>query len=100
MARDRKPSQQTVAVLDALAGRPGAWLYGLEIARATGLKSGTIYPILIRCAETGLLESKWLEPAATGRPPRHAYRILPKGTMALEAARAIGTSLGPRVRMA
>jgi DNA-binding PadR family transcriptional regulator len=100
MAGNRKASKQTLAVLDALASRPGAWLYGLEIARATGLKSGTIYPILIRCAEGGLLQSKWLRPAEPGRPPRHAYRILPKGMAALESARAVGPSLAPKVRMA
>ena len=100
MARERKPSKQTIAVLDALASRPGAWLYGLEIARMTALKSGTLYPILIRCAESALLESKWLDAAEPGRPPRHAYRILPKGRTALEYAQAIHAVRNPRVSMA
>ncbi|RGP41080.1 hypothetical protein BPTFM16_01376 [Altererythrobacter insulae] len=49
----------------------------------TGLKSGTLYPILARCAERGLLESQWLEPSEQGRPPRHAYRITATGLSAL-----------------
>jgi DNA-binding PadR family transcriptional regulator len=81
----RKLSGQTLAVLATLAERPSDWLYGLEIAERTGLKSGSLYPILIRLSERGLLEARWLKPAAQGRPPRHAYRILPAGLRALEA---------------
>ncbi|WP_305098492.1 PadR family transcriptional regulator [Croceibacterium aestuarii] len=74
-----------LACLDA--PRP-EWLYGLEIAERTGLKSGSLYPILIRLAERGLLEAEWQEPAREGRPPRHAYRILPAGRKALAEAAA------------
>ena len=83
MTRSRKPSPQSLAVLAALAGHPRDWLYGLELAALTGLKSGSLYPILIRLAERGLLEAQWIEPSAPGRPPRHAYRILPEGLRAL-----------------
>ena len=86
MQRNRRPSLQTLRVLAALAERPCDWLYGLEIADRTALKSGSLYPILIRCAERGLLESQWLDPVEPGRPPRHAYRILPAGIRALEEA--------------
>jgi PadR family transcriptional regulator, regulatory protein PadR len=80
----RKPSRQTLAILAALAGTD--WLYGLELAERTGLKSGSLYPILIRLDERGLLESRWIEPSAPGRPPRHAYRILPAGREVLAEA--------------
>jgi DNA-binding PadR family transcriptional regulator len=86
MNRSRKLSPQTRAVLEALASRPGDWLYGLELAKLTGLKSGSLYPILIRLADRGLLESRWLEPAEQGRPPRHAYRVTAAGQKALAAA--------------
>ena len=84
--RARRPSGQTLSVLQMLAERPGAWIYGLEIASETGLKSGSLYPILIRLSERGLLEGKWLEPEKPGRPPRHAYRITRAGRAALNAA--------------
>jgi DNA-binding PadR family transcriptional regulator len=84
--RPRKLSGQTLAVLRALAERPDHWLYGLEIAERTKLKSGSLYPILIRLSERGLLEAQWREPAAPGRPPRHAYRIVPAGLRALAEA--------------
>lgn len=79
--RQRRPSAQTLAVLRALRG--GDWSYGLEIAGVTGLKSGSLYPILARLDERGLLESRWLEPERTGRPPRHAYRLTAAGQAVL-----------------
>lgn len=90
-AAPRKLSPQSLAVLDVLGGRE--WLYGLEVSAATGLKSGSLYPILIRLADRGLLESRWLEPERPGRPARHAYRITGAGRSALAAARRPSTSL-------
>jgi DNA-binding PadR family transcriptional regulator len=78
----RRFSPQTLAVLKALADAGEGWRYGLELAKATGLKSGSLYPILLRLAERGLLESAWLEPERPGRPPRHAYRITAAGRAA------------------
>lgn len=88
MARSRRSSAQTIAVLEVLARQADAWFYGLEVADATGLKSGSLYPILIRLAERNWLESQWLEPEKPGRPARHAYRITAAGRAALRAAMA------------
>ena len=86
MTRSRKLSPQTFSVLAALADRPSEWLYGRELEMLTGLKSGSLYPILIRLADRALLESRWLEPTERGRPPRHAYRITSAGLKALAYA--------------
>lgn len=86
MVRTRALSRQTLSVLEALAESGSKWLYGLELAEHTGLKSGSLYPILIRLDERGHLESRWLEALAPGRPQRHAYRILPAGLRALAEA--------------
>jgi DNA-binding PadR family transcriptional regulator len=83
MTRIRKLSPQTVLVLTTLANRPSDWLYGLELAKQTELKSGSLYPILIRLADRGLLDSCWLESKQQGRPPRHAYRISAAGLKTL-----------------
>lgn len=83
----RRPSAQALAVLGALADAGRQWRYGLEIAAATTLKSGSLYPILARLDERGLVESKWLEPEKPGRPARHAYRITAAGRGALAEAR-------------
>ena len=54
------------------------------LARQTGLRSGTLYPILIRLAERGLVEACWEGGQPAGRPRRHLYRL----TSDLAAARA------------
>lgn len=71
-------SPQTLQVLDAFLARPTEWKYGYDLSRSTGLKSGTLYPILMRLADRKLLETSW-EQAEPGRPPRHLYRLVPDG---------------------
>jgi PadR family transcriptional regulator PadR len=71
----RRPSPQTVAVLRALAEDPASWRYGYELGQAVGLKAGSLYPILIRLHERGLLDSSWETEPPQGRPPRHLYRL-------------------------
>src|SRR3954464_13438264 len=46
VTRSRRPSPQTVSVLDALAADPTAWRYGYELGVEVGLRSGSLYPIL------------------------------------------------------
>jgi len=41
-------SPQTLLVLDAFLERAEEWKYGYDLSRVTGLKSGTLYPILMR----------------------------------------------------
>jgi PadR family transcriptional regulator, regulatory protein PadR len=71
-------SAQTLQVLDAFLHNPTGWKYGYDISRNTGLKSGTLYPILMRLAERKLLETGW-ETSEAGRPPRHLYRLTSDG---------------------
>ncbi len=58
---------------------PRAWHHGYELSKATGLLSGTLYPILMRLSERGFLEHRWVETEEAGRPPRHVYRLTAKG---------------------
>jgi PadR family transcriptional regulator PadR len=71
-------SPQTLQVLDAFLEVPKDWQYGYDISRNTGLKSGTLYPILMRLAERKLLETSWETPEI-GKPPRHLYRLTADG---------------------
>ena len=79
MARDRRPSRQTRDVLEALAADPSAWRYGYELGREVGLRSGSLYPILVRLSDRELLESRWEAAVPAGRPPRHLYRLTATG---------------------
>ena len=88
-----KLSPQTLLILDAFLIHPAEWKYGYDLSRSTGLKSGTLYPLLMRLAERKLLETAW-ETGEPGRPPRHMYRFTPEGMQFAREnrqARAAGT---------
>jgi PadR family transcriptional regulator, regulatory protein PadR len=80
VTRLRRPAPQTAAVLLALSREPARWRYGYELCQELGIKAGSMYPILIRLADQGLLETSW-EPAGAepGRPPRHLYQLTAAG---------------------
>ena len=79
MDRNRRSSAHTLALFAALGKRPQAWQYGYQLSQLTALKSGTLYPILIRLCDRGLLDSKWQPSPRPGRPPRHMYRLTASG---------------------
>jgi DNA-binding PadR family transcriptional regulator len=81
-------SKQALAVLAVLCAQPTAWQHGYAIARDTDLKSGTLYPILIRLADRGLMEACWEDKQPAGRPRRHLYRLTPDGLASATAALA------------
>jgi PadR family transcriptional regulator PadR len=79
-------SVPTLRLLASLLERPSHWHYGYDLCQQTGLRSGTLYPILIRLHERGLLETDWEEPSAPGRPPRHVYKLTGDGVRAAQDA--------------
>ena len=81
-------SAQTLAVLAALAGQPPSWRHGYDLARETGLKSGTLYPILARLADRGVVDATWEAEQPAGRPRRHLYRLTSDGLATATAALA------------
>jgi DNA-binding PadR family transcriptional regulator len=76
----------TALVLQALSR---GFHFGFDIMDATGLPSGTVYPILRRLDREGLLKSAWEKQALAQReqrPPRRYYEITGAGeTMLAEA---------------
>jgi len=81
-------SAQTLSVLAALCEEPSQWRHGYALARQTSLKSGTLYPILMRLADRELVEACWQDEPAPGRPRRHLYRLTAGGLAAATAALA------------
>ena len=79
MTLARKCSRQTLALLATLMEQPRSWQHGYEISKATNLKSGTLYPILMRLSDLGFLDSRWKDSELAGRPPRHVYRLTASG---------------------
>jgi DNA-binding PadR family transcriptional regulator len=88
--RSRAPSAQTISVLQALAAEPTRWRYGYDLGAQLGLKSGSLYPILVRLADRALLDAMW-EQGPIGKPPRHMYRLTAAGLS--EAARLAATAI-------
>lgn len=95
MGRKPNTSAQTRELLNAMLRQSRAWHYGYELSRLTGLQSGTLYPLLMRLGDQGLLESCWQQPEREGRPPRHAYRLTSTG---LEFARSVSEPEARKVR--
>ena len=85
-------SPQTALVLAEFLQDEQEWRYGYDISRNTGLKSGTLYPILMRLAEHRLLETSW-ETVETGRPPRHMYKLTRDG-MRYARTQAVAGAVG------
>lgn len=84
-------SAPTLQVLALLLTEPGE-KSGAEIARETGIASGTLYPILMRFEQARWLESRWEEedPHKLGRPRRRFYRLTDLGAeKSTEAIRRI-----------
>ena len=79
MSRKPNSSRQTRAILPTLLDRAQTWRHGYDLSKETGLKSGTLYPVLMRLSEQGLLEQRWQESDRPGLPPRHVYRLTAAG---------------------
>jgi len=76
----------TALVLQALSR---GFHHGFDIMDATGLPSGTVYPILRRLDREGLLKSAWEKQAIAQReqrPPRRYYEITGAGESMLADA--------------
>src|SRR5215468_11961780 len=99
MSSQLRLSPQTIQVLDTFLEAPREWRYGYDISRDTGLKSGTLYPILIRLAEHKLLQTCW-ETTEAGKPPRHMYRLTHEGLRtAQEHVRSYATGRSRRTAL-
>jgi PadR family transcriptional regulator, regulatory protein PadR len=79
---------QTLRVLGAFTTSQPDELSGAEIAKRTGLQSGTLYPILARLEQAEWLESKWEtgDPSELGRPRRRLYQLTGFGAKSARAA--------------
>lgn len=79
-----RPTAAVAKVLAAFLEDPAVDRYGLDLMRASGHPSGTLYPILTRLQRAGWIEAEWeeVDPVAAGRPARRYYRLTPDGAAA------------------
>ena len=78
MRKTRSPSKATQLTLKALFNSAHA-MHGYEIMKSAGIRPGTLYPMLARLEDQGLLTSEWEKVGVEGRPPRHIYRLTEAG---------------------
>ena len=74
-------------LLDAISAHTPQWRHGYDLIKQTGLASGTLYPLLMRMTDQGLVEAEWREPERLGRPARHVYRLTAAGMALAHAAK-------------
>lgn len=79
MPRRPHTSRQAIALLAILSEKAGQWSHGYELCDATGMASGTLYPLLTRLNDHGFLDAKWEDSPIEGSPRRHLYRLNVKG---------------------
>lgn len=71
----------TLKVLRVFAAEPSTNQYGLALIRASGLKGGSLYPILSRLENEGWIAGTWedIDEQSAGRRRRRYYRLTTKG---------------------
>jgi PadR family transcriptional regulator PadR len=83
-------------VLKVMIADPSAQHYGYDLMKAAKLPSGTLYPMLARLQQDGLMDSEWeaQREDAGGRPPRKYYRLTAEGLRVarLELAQAAASA--------
>lgn len=85
-------TKNVLAILQALVEAPAPCRVrtGYDIIQATGLTSGSVYPILHRLEQEAWLVSAEEPSPEKGRPSRRCYRFTELGLA--EAAKALGSS--------
>lgn len=92
MSDDVRLSRQGLRVLkvflDVWTDNVRNELSGADLARAAALTSGTVYPLLVRFQQSGILTSRWEEdrPQDLKRPRRKLYRLSPRGAQVARRA--------------
>jgi PadR family transcriptional regulator, regulatory protein PadR len=93
-----KMTPQLERVLRVFLEDPAAPRYGYELMKAAKLASGTLYPLLTRLSEAGLVTSAWETPSEEGQRPRRYYTLTGEGvrTARLELAQLTAVAGVPR----
>ena len=87
-------------LLEALFAGTQQWRHGYDLMKETGLLSGTLYPLLMRMTDQGLVEAEWREPEQLGRPARHAYRLTAAGVALARTTTSPSSAISSRTAFA
>jgi PadR family transcriptional regulator PadR len=89
MVENVRMSGPTLKLLTLFLENPQEGRSGAAISKATGLGSGTMYPLLQRLEIAKWIKGKWedVEPSEVGRPKRRLYKLTRSGQV--EAKKAL-----------
>ncbi len=81
MPNELRVTRYGLRVLSLFMRNKGKTLAGSDIARMTNLTNGTLYPLLLRFEDAGLLISHWEkdDPTKLKRPRKRLYKITEAG---------------------
>lgn len=81
-------TQQSLRILKVFVEDAVREFAGADIIKTTGLLSGTVYPILLRFEQLGLLEARWedVKMSSLRRPRRRIYRLTAQGASVARSA--------------
>lgn len=84
-------SMSTLKILRALLEDVAGAHYGLDLIRRSGVKSGTLYPVLDRLERDGWIVGEWetIDEAAERRRKRRYYRLTALGARLAGAELAV-----------
>ena len=84
MGGEPRITMHTLVVLSVLLDDPRVEHYGLDLAKRAGIKTSSVYPVLMRLERAGWVTSSWetVEPSQAGRPRRRLYRLTGDGAAA------------------
>jgi len=90
MDQDVRLTERGLRVVRVMIERPRKSYSGAEIAKETGVGSGTLYPLLARLEDAGWAKSRWedVDPHKVGRPRRRLYQLTALGQTRARAALA------------
>ena len=88
--QDVRLTQPTLKVLRFLLEKPREGRSGAEMSKATGVRAGTLYPMLACLEQAGWLASEWelADPNILGRPRRRFYELTALGQRGITNALA------------
>jgi PadR family transcriptional regulator len=88
MADEIRITGPTLKFLGRMLTAPATGISGAEISKATGVASGTLYPILFRLEKARWLSSEWedVNPSEVGRPRKRLYKMTTLGCTASKSA--------------
>lgn len=84
MAGDRpNKTKNNVRILERFCKDPTEEIHGFKLVEDLGIKSGNVYPFLIKWESRGWFESRWEESDRPG-PRRRLYRLTAFGAKAAQ----------------